>query len=233
MFPICWDVLAELLAAIEGDLRETHLVSFAERDADEPRPLALLGLRAFFRTHAATLAAALARPDVQVRSRALGVQRVARLQELNAPPLIVASESEALARLDDEPWAPVVDPFASVADVIGAASMVDLPSRRKRASPLTISIDIADVVLLALHCALDPEAESLPDRYLEAVPWTPAPREAPDEPFPHDTIRVRPAIYAAGVDELAYADVRGDPRLAARIPGGALLRIRLPDEASP
>lgn len=230
VFPVRWDVLAELVAAVSGDLQETHLVAPSERDADEPRPLALVRLRMFFQTHAGTLSAVLARPDVQVRSRALGVQRVARLQELDAPPLFLASETEALARIDDEPWAPVVDPFANVADVLGAASMVDLPSRRKRARPLTISIDIADVVLLGLHCALEPEVESLPDGFLDAIAWTPFEREAAEGAFPSGTIRVRPAIYAAGVDELAYADVRADPRLSARFPGGGLLRVRLPAE---
>ena len=227
-FPVRRDVLRSLLAALEADLAETHLVALAELEADQPRPLALRHLRAFFRTHDATLAATLARPDVQVRSRARGVGRVARLQELGAPTAILAHETEALARVDDDPWAPQVDPFACVADVLGAASMMDVPSRRKRGMPLTVSIDIADVVLLALHCAIEPEAESIADRCIDDLAWTPFAREAGEGDFPSGLIRVRPAIYAAGVDVLAYADVDTIPEVAQLSPGGALLRVRPP-----
>ncbi|WAS96517.1 hypothetical protein [Nannocystis punicea] len=235
-FPADRETLAALVAALRGDLAETHLVPVAELldDLEEVRPeqrlpLRLTNLRAFLAAHHSRLVEALGHERVTANTLAHGARRIARLRELHAPDVIVDHDVAELARVGAERWKPQVDPCASLPDVLWTASIVDVDARRVRDIPLVVDADITDLVLLAAQCCIPPDATSLAAPWLEGLDWVSLSMSEEDDEsdLPDDVVRVRPAINTDTVELLAFADVRGVPEAASLARGGALLRVHM------
>jgi hypothetical protein len=228
VFPADLEALTSLVDALRADLVETHLVPVAELGGEGTRPLRLAHLRAFLETHRARLSAALGHEVVAANARAHGAQRVAVLRELNAPGVLIDDDVAELARVTTEAWAPEVDPFASVPDVLAIADSVDVASRSGHAIALDVDADITPVVLLALHCCIEANASSVQAPRVDDASWMPIPMFAEGEDLvPEGIVRVQPAIYADTIHELSFADARAFAEASRIAPGGALLRISI------
>ncbi|MCY1057579.1 hypothetical protein [Nannocystis sp. SCPEA4] len=227
-FPADRERLTALVAALRGDLSETYLVSVAKlvsRDEVVPAermPLRLTNLRAFLATHHSRLVETLGHERVRANTLAHGARRIAQLRALGALDVIVDGQVAELARIGSENWRPQIDPWAAVPDVLQTANVVDVEARRESGWPLTVDADITDLVLLAAHCCILPDATGIDAPWADELDWVsfPMSEEEEENGLPEDVVRVRPAIDTEKVEVLAFAE-------ASLAPGGALLRVHI------
>ncbi|MDC0667751.1 hypothetical protein [Nannocystis radixulma] len=234
-FPADRERLTALVAALRGDLAETHLVSVEklvsgdEVVPEERMPLRLTNLRAFLATYHSRLVEALGHERVRGNTLAHGARRIAQLRALGALDVIVDGQVAELARIGSEHWQSQIDPWAGVPDVLQTANVVDVDARRENGWPLTVDADITDLVLLAAHCCILPDVTSIDAPWLDELDWVSFPMSEDEEEsgLPEDVVRVRPAIDSETIEVLAFADVRDVPEAGSLAPGGALLRVHV------
>lgn len=228
-FPASWEALASLRAALASDFAETIVVPVT----DGPRgaaPLQMRGLRAFIRSHGARLGEVLRHERVRRSTIDYGTERVAQLRGFGVAEALVEDALAQIARakaglgarIDLDEWA---------LEATEAAAVVDVAARVASGTPLHVNIDVAPLVLLALHCCIDLDAPAIEETWLSSLEWDEVPFDGGDEPAPRtDAVTVRASIYTDSVSELATADVRPVDAAARVAPGGAVVRISTPPE---
>lgn len=228
VYPADLDAANELLAALRADFTETHFVSITmlRSDPPQPWPFRLAGLRTFLESHASSLDEVLNSPAVVANTREHGRLLVARLQELGAPNVIIDHQRAELERVSSIHWKPSVDIADLFPDVLGAASIVNVESRKSLGWESAVDADIGNILLLAASCLVLPG--TVDDCALDEIDWTSLldiDRESTT--IPPGFVRVRPGVDFGTVEGLAFANA-GDDRASA--PGPALLRVVIPSD---
>lgn len=200
-------------------------------------PLRMTNVRAFIAAHAATLDAVLQHARVTANTRAYAEHRLAELTEQGAAPVLLDDAQEQVARVSAANYRANIELDGLILDGLEAASMVDLDALDDEEGTPCVDVDVAQLVLLAAHCCITPDAEPIDDEWLRNVERVPFTLECADDddddtaaaPAPTHII-VRPFVYAESLLSFAYADVRQLAGAATFAPAGAVIFVEVPEQ---
>ncbi len=255
------DAVTALAAALERDLADAlhvpvtavtawtaardALDSASDTTAAEPlatMPLRMTNVRAFIAAHAATLDAVLQHASVTENTRAYAEHRLAELTEQSTDPVLLDDAQAHVARVSAANYRANIDLDGLILDGLEAASMVDLDALDDDEGTPCVDVDVAQLVLLAAHCCIAPDAAPIDDEWLLDVERVPLTLERDDDddddtaagassatPAPTHII-VRPFVYAESLLSFAYADVRNLAAAATIAPAGAVIFVEVPEQ---